>query len=218
MSTYYPSFAPVVPEELHYEPRMDELAALIAADAALDAAKWNSHAWGNGSTSSCCPQTLLEAVDEMQEFYLPERREQLYYGLASGAREIPDAQPQRAAIVFGEVEANPTSGNQDEEYIELYNESGIAVDISGWTLNTGLDAETVLFTFRGGTVIPAHSTLYVAANRTAFRARDTYPTGGQALFVVGDYAGRLSDLGETIRLISRAGTRVDAIITASLDL
>ncbi len=37
-------------DELHYEPRIDELAALIAPDAALDAAKWNSHAWGNGST------------------------------------------------------------------------------------------------------------------------------------------------------------------------
>ncbi|UCD52356.1 MAG: CotH kinase family protein, partial [Phycisphaerales bacterium] len=58
-------------EDLHYEPRMDELAALIAPDAALDAAKWNSHAWGNGSTSPCCPQSLLEAVDEMEYFYLP---------------------------------------------------------------------------------------------------------------------------------------------------
>ena len=45
---------------------MDELAALIAPDAALDAAKWNSHAWGNGSTAYCCPQSLPEAVEEMK--------------------------------------------------------------------------------------------------------------------------------------------------------
>ena len=44
------------PEALHYEPRIDELAAQIAPDAALDAAKWNSHAWGNGSTAPNYPQ------------------------------------------------------------------------------------------------------------------------------------------------------------------
>jgi CotH kinase protein/Lamin Tail Domain len=203
-------------DDLHYEPRMDELAAQIAPDAALDAAKWNSHAWGNGSTGFCCPQSLLEAVEEMKSFYLPERRDQLYSGLASGAREIPDAQPERTIITFGNIEANPASGNQDEEYIELRNDNSIAADISGWTLNTGLDSQTVIFTFRGGTVIPAHSTLYVAANRTAFRARETFPTGGQSLFVVGDYAGRLSARGETIKLTNRQATRVDSVSTPAL--
>lgn len=200
-------------EELHYEPRMDELAVLIAPDAALDAAKWNSDAWGNGSTSPCCPQSLLEAVDELEYYYLPERREQLYYGLTSGAHEVPEAQPERTIINLGDVEALPASGNQEEEYIELRNNNGFAADISGWSLATGLDSETVIFTFRGGTVIPAQGTVYVAANRAAFRARGTSPTGGQGLFVVGDYAGRLSARGETIRLVNREGTRVDSAAT-----
>jgi hypothetical protein len=152
----------------------------------------------------------------MEEYYLPERREQLYYGLASGAREIPEAQPQLTIITFGDVEANPDSGNQDEEYIELRNDNSFAADISGWTLSTGIDTRTTLFTLRGGTVIPAHSNLYVAANRSAFRARATFPTGGQALFVVGDYAGRLSARGETISLINRQGTRVDGVSTPAL--
>ena len=203
-------------EELHYEPRMDELAALIAPDAALDAAKWNSHAWGNGSTSYCCPQSLLEAVEEIKSVYLPERRYQLYYGLASGAREIPDAQPSRTIVSFGDVEPNPAGGNQDEEYIELQNNNGFAADISGWTLSVDSDTETnVLFTFRGGTVIPAQGTLYVAASRPAFRARSTFPTGGQALFVVGDYTGRLSARGETIELTNRDGRRIDWLVTPS---
>jgi len=203
-------------EDLHYEPRMDELAALIAPDAALDAAKWNSHAWGNGSTGFCCPQSLPEAVEEMKNIYLPERRYQLYNGRASGAREIPDARTSRTIISLGAVEANPSSGNQDEEYIELHNTNSFAADISGWTLNAGLSTPAPIFTFRGGTVIPAQSTLYVAANRTAFRARDTFPTGGQSLFVVGDYTGRLSARGETIELIHRQGPRVAAVNTPAL--
>lgn len=204
------------PEDLHYEPRMDELAARIAPDAALDAAKWNSHAWGNGSTGSCCPQSLLEAVEEMKSFYLPERRHQLFNGLASGAREIPDAQPSRTIVTFGAIEANPASGNQDEEYIELRNGNSFAADISGWTVNAGIDGQSPIFTFRGGTVIPSRSTLYLAAHRAAFRARDTFPTGGHALFVVGDYTGRLSARGETIRLTNRDAARVALASTPAL--
>ena len=47
--------APDTPEdEQYFEPLIDMWASLIAPDAALDADKWKSHAWGNGSTSSCC--------------------------------------------------------------------------------------------------------------------------------------------------------------------
>ena len=200
-------------DELHYEPRIDELAARIAPDAALDAAKWNSHAWGNGSTAPCCPQSLPEAAEEIKSFYLPERRNQLYNGLASGAREIPDAQPPGTIVFFGGIEANPPSGNQDEEYIQLLNPNRFAVDISGWTLSAGITSPTPIFTFRGGTVIPAVGTLYVAASRPAFRARAVSPTGGQALFVVGDYTGRLSARGETLELMDRQGITVASAST-----
>ncbi len=202
------------PEELHYEPRIDELAARIAPDAALDAAKWNSHAWGNGSAwSNCCPQLLPEAAEELKEFYLPERREQLYYGLAPGAHEIPDAQPADAAVIFGAIEPNPSGGNQDEEYIQLLNPNRFFVDISGWTLHGGIDETTPIFTFRGGTVIPSSGILYVAADRAAFRARASFPMGGLALFVVGDYAGRLSARGETLELTNRQGAIVASMST-----
>jgi hypothetical protein len=193
---------------LHYEPLIDELAAAIAPDAALDAAKWGSHAWGNGSTAPCCPQSLPQAVAELKTFYLPERRKQLFNGLASGAREIPGSQPADTTILFGAVETNPASGNRDEQYVQLLNPNRFAVDISGWTLSAGKDTQAHLFTFRGGTVIPASGILYVAANRPAFRARRVFPTGGQALFVVGDFARRLSVQGETIELVNQQGVTV----------
>jgi len=181
--------------DLYYEPRMDVLGAQIAPDAEEDAAKWNSHAWGNGSTSPCCPQSLWEAVDEMRYDYFPERRDQLYDGLTSGASAIPEAQPDEAAVVLGELKIHPTSGDPNEEYIRLQNANEYAVNLSGWTLGG-----PVSNTFPGGTVLPAQAILYVAANRVAFRHRRVYPSGGHSLFVVGDYTGRMSQGSRTLTL------------------
>ena len=200
-------------EALYYEPRIDVLAAQLAPDAALDAAKWNSHAWGNGSTAPCCPQPLPDAVAELKNYYLPERRKQLFNRLASGAREIPAAQPAGTIVLFGAIDADPTSGNQDEEYIQLVNPNPFAVDISGWTLSAGITMQIPIFAFRGGTVIPAGSILHVAASRPAFRARRSFPTGGLGLFVVGDYTGRLSRWGETLELTDRQGVKVASATT-----
>lgn len=193
---------------LRYEPRIDELAALIGPDAALDNAKWNSHAWGNGSTAPNYPQPFPEAVAELRDSYLPERRRQLFNRLAPGTNEIPDAQPAGTVVLITGADCDPASGNQDEEYIQLRNPNSFAVDISGWTLTAGVNPPTLLFTFRGGTVLPANGTLYVAASRPAFRARQLSPKGGQALFVVGDYSGRLSDNGAMLSLTDRQGVKV----------
>jgi hypothetical protein len=207
---------PNVPKDPgHYEPRIDELAAQIAPDAALDAAKWNSHAWGNGSTAPNYPQSFADAVAELRNSYLPQRRRQLFNGLAGSAGEIPGPQPAGTILLFGTVEMSPAGVNQDEGYIQLLNPNSFAVDISGWTLIVGGNAQAPLFTFRGGTVIPTGGTLYVAANRVAFRARRTFPTGGQALFIVGDYGSRLPVVGETLDLIDRQKAKVASASTQS---
>jgi len=200
-------------DELYFEPRIDMLATLIAPDAALDAAKWGSHAWGNGSTVPCCPQSLWEAVEELKYYYLPERRRQLFNRFVSGAHEIPNAQPARVVINFGAIDTNPVSGNLDEQYIQLQNLNRFAVDISGWTLSREQDSNTHLFMFRGGTVIPANGTIYVAANRVAFRSRNSSIRGGPILFIVGDFSGRLASRDETLHLTDRQQVTVDFVKT-----
>jgi hypothetical protein len=199
----------------YYEPRIDELAAQIAADAALDNAKWNSHAWGNGSTAPSYPQPYPDAVAELRDSYLPERRRQLFDRLISGASELPNAQPAGTVLLFGATDTKPLSGNLNEQYIQLLNPNAFAVDISGWSLTLGSDAPRQIFPFRGGTVIPASGTLYVAANRVAFRARRFPPTGGEALFIVGDFTGPLATAGETLELTDRQGAKVASTVTRS---
>ncbi len=113
--------------------------------------------------------------------------------------------PGEPIINFGALEFAPPSGNQDEEYIELTNPNDIAVDISDWKLDGGIE-----FTFQGGTVIPAGSSLYVSPDVTAFRARTQSPKGGEGLFVQGAYEGHLSSFGETVTLSDSAGNEISA--------
>ena len=123
---------------------------------------------------------------------------------------IPAAQQDGVSINFGSYDANPISGYQDEEYLTLVNPNTVAVDISGWKLSGGVD-----FTFEDGTVIPAGGTLYVSPNVVAFRARATGPSGGQTLFIEGNYSGHLSLFGETVQLLNLKDGVVGTLTIAS---
>ncbi|MHC4799546.1 MAG: lamin tail domain-containing protein, partial [Planctomycetota bacterium] len=144
--------------------------------------------------------------------YLADRRQHLFNnhsihnpGFDQNAG-IPDAQPAGVIINFGSVEFNPASGNQDQEYIELINPAPFAVDISGWSMEDGVE-----HIFSSGTVIPAYGSLYVTPNAVAFRNRTTSPKGGEQLFVQGNYKGHLSSWGETTNLIDGDGTLVNTV-------
>jgi hypothetical protein len=137
--------------------------------------------------------------------YFPQRRHTLFNTYGPGGTEplIPAAQAENPPIEFGTVQYNPDSGNQDQEYIELRNPNPVAVDISGWSL-----ADAVSHTFLPGTVIPAGQSVYVSPNVVEFRARTSGPSGGQGLFIQGDYSGHLSNYGETVRLLAADGTEI----------
>ena len=101
------------------------------------------------------------------------------------------------------MEASPSSGNQNEEYIRLINTNNIYVDISGWSI-TG----AVQHTFQAGVVIPpagSSNVLYLVPNKKAFRARSVAPKGGTGQYVEGPYEGQLSARGETLTLLDGRG-------------
>jgi hypothetical protein len=186
---------------LYFERRIDETVAQIEADAALDAAKWPQD-WGQ-------PQTLEEAIAILKTDYLAARRIYLYHTLsADRGGIIPDAQPITATVEFGrDVDFDPAQGGQSQEYLTLANRSPLAIDLSGWTI-----AGDVRYTFRPGVVLPAKGTLYVSPDVSAFRSRTTSPTRGEARFVQGNYAGRLSNRWGILRLYDADGRLVDSKI------
>ena len=114
--------------------------------------------------------------------------------LGAGIR-IPDAQPADASINFGDIDALPSSGRQEEEFVQLRNPNSFDVDISGWELRRGIE-----HAFEPGTVIRANDSMYVAGRTSAFRARTNGPRGGQELFVQGSFNGTISARGEIIEL------------------
>jgi hypothetical protein len=124
---------------------------------------------------------------------------------------IPGAQVGNPVIEFAAIEFAPASGNQDEEFIQLYNPQPFAVDVTGWKLTGGIE-----HVFTPGTVIPAGQSLYVVSDAAAFRARTTGPSGGQGLFVQGNYQGHLSNFGETIDLVAADDSVVATTTTPSV--
>ncbi len=151
----------------------------------------------NSSTSSNDMLLSLELVDGI----VPN----------ANAVGIPRAQIAGPPIVFGSFDQNPVSGNQNEEFIELKNQSEQAIDLSGWQLRGGVTHQ-----FHGGTVIPPGESLYVSPDSLAFRQRATEPNGGKGLFVQDRYVGHLSNRGETIELIDARGVAIASLTTPDI--
>ena len=197
--------------------RIEEMVLALGNDAVLDKNKWGQ--FGQ-------PQSLGRAIRTLKSGYLAPRRTHLSlthqahnarsYQAPVGApaavtsARLPEPQTANPQITFGSFQGNPSSGNQDEEYIELRNANSFAVDISGWSLAGG-----VAFTFLPGTIIEARHSLYVSPKVSAFRTRTVSPKGGEGLNVEGDYGGQISSRGETINLLDASASEIDSLTTPS---
>ena len=187
------------------ENRVIALTNLIGPEALLDRAKWGVSPWAANKTFAAGVGDLLN------QFIEPRRRHwYLTHCITNTARAIginnannagiPLSQPEEATPEILDVEFNPLSGNQAQEFLVLTNRSGLALDLSGWKLDGAVE-----FTFHPGTVLPSNSVVYVSPDVRQFRARTTGPRGGQGLFVVGPYSGQLSARGETVTLLNPRG-------------
>lgn len=131
---------------------------------------------------------------------------------SAGSVGIPGAQPRGLQLQIGQIEFNPASGRQSEEFVQIVNPHPIAVDVSGWTVEGAIE-----HTFKPGTVIPSMTRgvpLHLSPQVVAFRARASAPTANSEVFVQGDYRGQLSARGETITIRDADG-RIAAEATYS---
>jgi hypothetical protein len=94
-------------------------------------------------------------------------------------------------IVINELMYDPISGNDDDQYIELYNKGTNPVNLAGWQLSSA-----VTFTFPGITISP-NGYLVVGRNTTNLFAK--YPNLNSAN-TAGNYTGKLSHNGELLVL------------------
>ena len=95
-------------------------------------------------------------------------------------------------IVINELMYDPISGNNDDQYIELYNKGTNTVDMSGWQFTSGVN-----FTIPTNTMLAPDSYLVVARNQTNLFAHYTNLNTGNT---VGNYTGSLAHHGERVAL------------------
>lgn len=95
-------------------------------------------------------------------------------------------------IVINEIMFNPISGDDNDQYVELYNRGTNALNVGGWRFQEGIS-----YTFPADTLIAANGYLVVAKN--AAHLIPNYPQLSAAN-TVGDFGGALSHGGERIAL------------------
>src|SRR6476646_3515292 len=105
-----------------------------------------------------------------------------------------------ADVVISEIMFHPSSSDDGQEYVELFNRGDAAANLTGWKIDKGVD-----FTFGASTLNPG-SYLVVAANLAKFAAK--YPAVSN---VVGGWTDSLSNSGEQIELIDNLGATVDQV-------
>src|SRR5260221_654013 len=95
-------------------------------------------------------------------------------------------------IVINEIMYNPISGDDDDQYVELYNKGTNSVNVGGWQFAAGIN-----FTFPSNTFIAPSNYLVVVRNMTNLFAH--YGNLNSAN-TVGNYTGKLSHNGERLAL------------------
>ena len=94
-----------------------------------------------------------------------------------------------SVVVFNEIMYHPTSGSEASlEWVELHNQNAVDVDLTGWSLNGGIQ-----YVFPTGTRIKGRGYLVVASNPTALAAEG--PTDA-----LGPFNGHLGNTGERLEL------------------
>jgi hypothetical protein len=128
---------------------------------------------------------------------MPSRR---FFLLLAVVIAAPLAHAFDTVVVFNEIHYHPTGAdNPGHEFVELYNQQSVKVDLTGWRLSGGIEYE-----FLRGTVIEGGGYLVVAADPAVVQ-------GAGVSEVLGPYTGFLENRGERIRLRNNNDRIMDEI-------
>ena len=105
-----------------------------------------------------------------------------------------------SVVTFNEIMYNPASDDQSLEWVELYNQLSVDVDLSGWRLSGGIS-----YTFPENTVLASREYLVVAADASALQAATGFDGA------LGSYSGQLSNGGERINLRDHNDRLMDSL-------
>ena len=101
-----------------------------------------------------------------------------------------------SVVVFNEIHYHPTGDGSSAEFVELYNQNSVDVDLSGWALEGAGD-----FVFPKGSLIEGRSYLVLAVDPATLGVPDA----------LGPLSGSLSDAGERLTLRNHNGRIMDQV-------
>ncbi|RLD09577.1 MAG: hypothetical protein DRI44_08190, partial [Chlamydiae bacterium] len=105
-----------------------------------------------------------------------------------------------SVLVFNEIMYHPATNETAMEWVELYNQMAVNLDISGWGLQGGID-----YSFPEGTIVKAGEYIVIASSPEILE----HSTG--ITDVYGPFTGRLSNSGETIKLVNNTDRVMDSV-------
>ena len=135
----------------------------------------------------------MAAMEAVVEFAASQNTQARNYIMDHGA--------ELESIVITEIHYNPSpnqGSDEDYEFVELQNIGEALVDLSGWHIDDG-----VVCTIPSGTVLEPGEVLVIAANSASYEHLDCQ--------VLGWESGKLSNGGETLRLIDAEGVWIDCV-------
>lgn len=115
-----------------------------------------------------------------------------FYPMSRTTPGAANSQPFVSDIVINELMYAPISGDDNDQFVELYNQGTKPVDLLGWQFKHSID-----FTFTSSTVIPPNG--YVVVARNAARLLTNYPNLTRAN-TVGDFTGSLTKANRRLTL------------------
>jgi len=101
------------------------------------------------------------------------------------------ANAQDSVVVFNEVHYHPEGDESSIEYLEIYNQLALDVDISNWRIDGDID-----YDFPEGTIIGGHQYLVIAKDPSALATATGYSGA------LGPFNRNLSNSGDPIYLYS----------------
>ncbi|MGI9244192.1 MAG: lamin tail domain-containing protein, partial [Verrucomicrobiales bacterium] len=103
-----------------------------------------------------------------------------------------------SVVVFNEINYHPADELNETEWVELRSLMGVDVDMSGWSIDGGVE-----FVFPEGTVLPGHGYLLIAGDPSNASLAGTG--------AMGPLVGKLANGGESIRLENNNGRVMDEV-------
>ncbi|MFC2084114.1 CotH kinase family protein [Bacteroidota bacterium] len=107
-------------------------------------------------------------------------------------------------IVINEINYNSHPDYDSEDWIELYNNSEVEIDLGGWVFSDSNDSN--LFVFNESTILQPYDYLVLSSDTSSFKG--FFP---DVINVIGNFDFKLSNGGEKIRLFNSEGDIVDSL-------